>query len=466
MNRPASSIIGNAATVDFLLKAATSESLGHAYLFLGPDGVGKRLAALSFARAANCSCEDAEQPCESCRLTDAFAHPELLILEDVQKPRWLPRAMIARLISGETAEWGERYGELIAGLEAKGYLKEPLPRTDRRLHTDGLMLDTDKLFGQGSVPSKECYTPKPVSDKIRKEYDRGDLSDEEYGLLSLLYEYPLSKMPYRGAIPIAYVTTRQGWKFTRPIQTFLSMTSTMDGKKIVIVDDAHKLTPEAQNCLLKTLEEPPPDSLLVLITPDRNALFPTIVSRCQTVSFGRLTQAEIGDAVARLVGEEDEDVRLATLLSENCPGRLLELSMRDIKRGLEAVRRMFGALCAGRPEAVFSFTAGVMAQAGYHRRKQREAVRQALELAVFWLAEVARVQRGLSDTTGVPAIGSAIAEHARELDRTAVLDATRKIERAFQLVRWNIDMTLLLDTVLLDLALHLNPTGASRGVKS
>jgi DNA polymerase-3 subunit delta' len=225
------------------------------------------------------------------------------------------------------------------------------------------------------------------------------------------------------------------------------MTTTMDGKKIVIIDDAHKLTPEAQNCLLKTLEEPPPDSVLILITSDRHALFPTIVSRCQTVSFGRLTRTEIGAAVADLVGEEDEDVRLASLLSENCPGRLLELSMEDIRIGLEAVRDVFGAICGGHPEAVFSFSGLVLREAGYHRRKQRQAVKQALELVVFWLAEVARVQRGLPDTTGVSAFSNALAEHARQLEATGLLDATRRIERAFERVRWNIDMMLLLDTI-------------------
>ncbi|MFH1314468.1 MAG: hypothetical protein ABIJ00_14760 [Candidatus Eisenbacteria bacterium] len=462
MTESSNGIIGNAATIGFLLKAAKSKNLGHAYLFLGPDGVGKRLASLVFARAINCKCEGAMETCESCTLMDSFTHPELLILEDVQKPRWLEREAIGRMLGIDATGWKGRYEELIGGLGQKGYLKEPLPRTDRDLLIDGLMLDTDELFGKGAVPSKECYTPKPVSDKIRKDYDRGDLSDDEYGLLTSLYEYPLSKMPYRGAIPIAYITTRHGWKFTRPIQTFLSMTTTMEGRKIVIVDDAHKLTPEAQNCLLKTLEEPPADSVLILITSDRHALFPTILSRCQTVSFSRLTQTEIGAAVARLVGEEDEDIRLAALLSENCPGRLLELSMENIRNSLEAVRSVFDAICGGHTEAVFSFSGVVLAEAGYHRRKQRRAARQALELVVFWLAQVARVRHGLPDTTGVPALSSALAEHARRIDETALLEATRRIERAFQLVRWNIDMALLLDTTMLDLALNLS----YRGVRS
>jgi hypothetical protein len=384
----------------------------------------------------------------------------MLILEDVQKPRWLRRDAIDRLLDVRAGDWRKRYEDVIAGLEAKGYLKEPLPRTDKDVAMDGFMLDTDELFGKGSVPSKECYTPKPVSDKIRKAYDCGDLTEDEYRLLTLLYEYPLSKMPYRGAIPIAYVTARQGWKFTRPVQTFLAMTATMEGKKIVIVDDAEKLTPEAQNCLLKTLEEPPPDSVLILLTSDMHALFPTIVSRCQTVRFGRLTETEIGVAVAELVGQDDEDVQLAALLSGNSPGRLLELSMADIRTGLEAVRDVFGAICEGRPEAVFGLSSALLKEAGSHRRKQRQAVRQALELVVFWIAEMLRVKHGLPATLRLPALSNALTRQARQLDETGLLDATRRIEKAFERVRWNIDMTLLLDTTLLALALNL------RGLRS
>jgi DNA polymerase III delta prime subunit len=249
-----SGIIGNESTVAFLSRVARSDSLGHAYLFLGPEGVGKCLAGLAFARAINCRCNGPGETCESCRLMDSLSHPELLLLEDIQKPRWLRRKAIVRLLDEDKPGGEERYREAIDGLIRGGYLKEPLPRADRDTATDGFVVNADELFGKGSVPSKECYTPRPVSEKIRKQYDRGDITEDEYRLLTLLYEYPLSRMPYRGAIPIAYVTTRAGWKFTRPVQTFLSMTSAMGGKKIVIVDDAHKLTPEAQNCLLKTLE--------------------------------------------------------------------------------------------------------------------------------------------------------------------------------------------------------------------
>ena len=74
-------------------------------MLLGPDGVGKRLAALAFARAVNCRCTGDVEKCESCRLFDSLNHPELLVLEDVTKPRWLCRSDVLKLagIGGDAA---------------------------------------------------------------------------------------------------------------------------------------------------------------------------------------------------------------------------------------------------------------------------------------------------------------------------------------------------------------------------
>ena len=54
-------------------------------------------------------------------------------------------------------------------------------------------------------------------------------------------------------------------------------------KKIVIITEAQNLTLPAQNALLKTLEEPPANSLLILTTPNPALLLPTVVSRCQVI---------------------------------------------------------------------------------------------------------------------------------------------------------------------------------------
>jgi DNA polymerase-3 subunit delta' len=62
--------------------------------------------------------------------------------------------------------------------------------------------------------------------------------------------------------------------------------------RVFIVDGAEYLNEESANCLLKTLEEPPPKVLFILLTVNDGRLLPTIVSRCQRVELSRLLQSE------------------------------------------------------------------------------------------------------------------------------------------------------------------------------
>ena len=66
------------------------------------------------------------------------------------------------------------------------------------------------------------------------------------------------------------------------------------GRKVAIVDDADDLNPEGANCLLKTLEEPPPRSMLILISTSVDRQLPTIRSRAQIVRFKPLEPAFVG----------------------------------------------------------------------------------------------------------------------------------------------------------------------------
>lgn len=77
----------------------------------------------------------------------------------------------------------------------------------------------------------------------------------------------------------------------------LGKTSYRQGYKIALVDPAHQMTPSAANGLLKTLEEPPAQSLIVLMTSRPSALLPTVRSRCQKIMVKR---PSIGEAQAWL----------------------------------------------------------------------------------------------------------------------------------------------------------------------
>ena len=80
----------------------------------------------------------------------------------------------------------------------------------------------------------------------------------------------------------------------------------MGGRKIAIIDDADFLNQESANCLLKTLEEPPPKSLLMLIGTSEQRQLSTIVSRSQVVRFAPLNNAQIADLLYRMSDLESD----------------------------------------------------------------------------------------------------------------------------------------------------------------
>jgi len=81
-----------------------------------------------------------------------------------------------------------------------------------------------------------------------------------------------------------------------------------DRYKVMILDEAHMLTTEASNALLKVLEEPPEYIVFVLATTEPHKILPTILSRCQHYQFARISQREIGAHLGRIAATEGIDI--------------------------------------------------------------------------------------------------------------------------------------------------------------
>jgi DNA polymerase-3 subunit gamma/tau len=76
------------------------------------------------------------------------------------------------------------------------------------------------------------------------------------------------------------------------------------GSKVYILDEAHMLSTAAWNAFLKTLEEPPPNTIFVLATTEANKVLPTVVDRCHRFDFGRPTVTQIAGVLRRVAGAE------------------------------------------------------------------------------------------------------------------------------------------------------------------
>jgi len=78
-----------------------------------------------------------------------------------------------------------------------------------------------------------------------------------------------------------------------------------DRYKVMILDEAHSLTKDASNALLKVMEEPPPYIVFALATTEPNKLLPTILSRCQHYQLARISQREIVEHLGKLAKAEN-----------------------------------------------------------------------------------------------------------------------------------------------------------------
>jgi DNA polymerase-3 subunit delta' len=110
-------------------------------------------------------------------------------------------------------------------------------------------------------------------------------------------------------------------------------------RRAVIIDDADALVPAAQNALLKTLEEPPPSSVFMLVTARPDVLLPTVRSRCPQLRFRPLPASDIAQVlVAR--GYSEHEARAVAATADGSIGRALEASAEELVEARDIAQRV------------------------------------------------------------------------------------------------------------------------------
>ena len=227
--------------------------------------------------------------------------------------------------------------------------------------------------------------------------------------------------------------------------------------KVYVIEDAEKMTVQAQNALLLSLEEPPPFVMFLLLTTDAGALLPTIRSRAPVMRM----QLFPADAVLAYVRDHlpegirrptEEELRAAASLSGGAIGRAFDLlrgdesvrSMEDDRRLAEAVTRQ---LAAGNPVDGVRLVVGAP-------KKREDAVR-TLRLALSAMRDLLAIKK--ADDAGL--LFYADSEDARELSRrmtpAKILAATDALSAAIRELDGNASVNLVFTTLLL--------AGSSRG---
>jgi DNA polymerase-3 subunit delta' len=249
-------------------RALRSGRMPHAYLFEGPEGVGKELTARALAARLLCEADvepdaDACGVCRACRLVAGGNHPDLHVIE----------------------------------------------RRLHKLHPDRAVRASKGLF--------------LAVDVIRH----------------FLIE-PAASKPSLG------------------------------GRRVFVIREAERMNEGAQNALLKTLEEPPGQSCLILVSAAAERLLPTIRSRCQRVPFGLLPPDFIERHLVERCGVKVEAARALALLADGRLGAAVQWQRSGVLTALDEVGAGLDELESGGPSR---FAERLMESAGALGRRRRGA---------------------------------------------------------------------------------------------
>ena len=165
----------------------------------------------------------------------------------------------------------------------------------------------------------------------------------------------------------------------RQMQADLSLKPFEGAKKVLIVDGVESMNTASANAFLKTLEEPPGDALIILITPMPQGLLPTIRSRCQEIRFLPLPRHTLAQALMGRRGLDESDAWFLAALAQGSMGRALEMDLAQEKAAREEVMALWSTLSRMSPgEAIAEAEA---------LSKERERLERLLAIGVEWLRD-------------------------------------------------------------------------------
>lgn len=241
----------------------------------------------------------------------------------------------------------------------------------------------------------------------------------------------------------------------------------MGRAKVFIVREADAITPQAQNALLKTLEEPPPATFILLLVSSLDELLPTTRSRCQLVPFGPLPTAFVTEQLAACCeGISAEDARLYAALAQGS----MAAALRYAEDALAGFNRELGVKLAGlsmdTAPAVAKFIAEFAKDAaGRHRKRdpelsdtagQRAALRDAIVLLATWYRDQMHLATGSVELAATPDGASAGVSTPM-----AAAHAVRLVAAAEGQLELNVNVQLCIETLVFRLAaLDDLPAGA------
>ncbi len=217
-----------------------------------------------------------------------------------------------------------------------------------------------------------------------------------------------------------------------------------EGKcRVFLIDEADRLREQAANSILKTLEEPPPSTLLILITAKPYALLDTIRSRCQLLSFAPLTAAELEAYLKANFRRPVTETHLLARLARGSIGRAMEIDLGVYKEKRQRMLEILEALSL-RPDPIRLAEAAEFIS----RKLERPDFEEHLKILLTVLEDIFHLQLGATqDSLTHTDIAPRLAEAASSLSLHEVSQLAEQFEQLLKDLAVNVNRQIALENL-------------------
>jgi len=217
------------------------------------------------------------------------------------------------------------------------------------------------------------------------------------------------------------------------------LTYTSASNRAIVFDDAHRMSEEAMNALLKTLEEPPDRTMLILVSSVPERLLGTIRSRCQSIHFAPLPDEDLARHAKATLMLSEEQAASAALLAEGSIGNLIELAPKidDLRA---TARDLQSRVLSGETNAVIEALGKIR-----DTEQARLDAKRKLRLLTHSLRDVLRSRYGSRPSLASPEF----VEKLTRLDEDELIDRIETLVDHERVIDLNANVSLAVEDALL-----------------
>ncbi|MBI5207244.1 MAG: DNA polymerase III subunit delta' [Candidatus Firestonebacteria bacterium] len=214
-------------------------------------------------------------------------------------------------------------------------------------------------------------------------------------------------------------------------------------KKVYIIDDAEKMMQESSNAFLKTLEEPPPNVVFILITSNLKRILSTIISRCQIVRFTLIDEESIKKYIETNFNVDHHRTEIIARLVDGKIGMIRDLIENKVNSGREQILDFLCRL----PEISYL---ELMAFSDLYCL-DRTKIEYFLDICLAWFKDILLIKMKRSETITNLDYRNKLENLVKCYTSREILKINESIERIMYYIKRNVNIRLALEVLLLEI---------------